>query len=90
MNLMLLGAIATTCFITSLFFTRFWRTTHDRFFLYFAISFFIEGCSRIMVGLIDNDEQEPLFYFIRLVAFVIILWAIIEKNWLRQRHPPTD
>lgn len=81
MNLMLLGAIAITCFIASLFFVRFWRTTHDRFFLFFAISFAIEGCGRIMLGLSTyTNEQEPLFYLIRLFAFLIILWAIIDKN----------
>jgi uncharacterized membrane protein HdeD (DUF308 family) len=86
MDLMLLGAIATTCFIASLFFMRFWKTTHDRFFLFFAISFALEGGARLMLGLTQyTDEQEPLFYLIRLVAFVIILWAIIDKNWLRDR-----
>ena len=91
MNLMLLGAIAMTCFIASLFFARFWKTTQDRFFLYFAISFFIEGCGRVMLGLTDySNEQEPLFYLIRLIAFMIILWAIIEKNWLRKRRTPSE
>jgi hypothetical protein len=85
MNLMLLGAIAITCFIASLFFIRFWRTTHDRFFLFFAISFAIEGFGRIMLGLIAfSSEQEPLFYLIRLLGFAIILWAIIYKNWLKK------
>lgn len=87
MNLMLLGAIATSCFIASLFFMRFWKTTHDRFFLFFAISFAIEGCGRIAQGVISySDEQEPLFYLSRLVSFVIILWAIVDKN--RRRKLP--
>jgi hypothetical protein len=84
MNLMLLGAIAISCFIASLFFLRFWKTTRDRFFLFFAIAFFIEGCSRLMLGLIDSSEQEPIFYFIRLLSFVVILFAIIDKN---RTHP---
>ena len=86
MNLMLLGAIAMACFTASLYFVRFWKTTRDRFFLYFGISFGIEGSSRILVGVIDSSEQEPLLYLIRLVSFLIILWAIIEKNWLKN-HP---
>ena len=81
MNLMLLGAIATTCFIASLFFLRFWKSTRDRFFCFFAISFAIEGCGRLMQGLINySNEQEPLFYLLRLGAFLLILWAIIDKN----------
>jgi len=88
MNLILLGAIAMACFTASLFFVRFWKTTSDRFFLFFAVSFFIEGCSRLMLGLIDySNEQEPLFYLIRLFAFLIILWAIIDKNLLGKKKP---
>jgi hypothetical protein len=85
-NSMLLGAIATTCFIASLFFLRFWKETKDRFFLFFASSFFIEGIGRIILGLNRySSEQEPLIYLIRLFAFVLILFAIIDKNWLRKR-----
>lgn len=85
MTLMLLGAIAMACFILSLFFLRFWRTTHDRFFLFFALSFTIEGCGRAMQGLGSySSEQEPLFYLIRLLAFLIIIWAIVDKNRIRR------
>jgi hypothetical protein len=85
MNNLLLGAIAMACFTASLFFLRFWRTTHDRFFLFFAFSFFIEGCSRVMLGLIHySDEQEPLFYVIRLIAFLVIIFAILDKNWSKK------
>jgi len=84
MNLMLIGAIGLSCFIASLFFMRFWKTTHDRFFLFLAVSFAIEGCGRILLGLAEySSEQEPLFYLLRLLAFLIILWAIIDKNWFR-------
>ena len=85
MTLMLLGAVAMASFTSSLFFLRFWKTTRDRFFLFFALSFSIEGFGRVLLGLIEHsDEQEPLFYSIRLVAFLIILWAIADKNWLRK------
>jgi hypothetical protein len=80
MNLMLIGAIATTCFMSSVFFLRFWRRTKDRFFLFFAVSFFLEGANRILLGATHNDEQEPFIYLIRLAAFLIILFAIIDKN----------
>lgn len=86
LNAMLLGAIAMASFTISLFFLRFWKTTHDRFFLFFAVSFAIEGCSRILLRVIDySTEQEPLFYLLRLVAFLILLYGIIDKNWLRNQ-----
>lgn len=91
MNLMLLGAIAMACFIASLLFLRFWKTTHDRFFLYFAASFFIEACNRVMLGLINySNEEEPMFYVLRLVALLIILAGIADKNWLQNRRSAKD
>jgi hypothetical protein len=85
-NYMMLGAVAICDFIASLFFLRFWKATKDRFFLFFALSFFIDGIGRIMLGAIDySSEQEPLFYLIRLFAFLVILFAIIDKN----RHAKT-
>jgi hypothetical protein len=82
-NIMLLGAIAMACFTISLFFVRFWLTTRDRFFLYFSVSFAIEGCIRVMLVLLElPTEKEPLIYLMRLLAFILILYAIIDKNWL--------
>lgn len=80
-NLMLLGAIAMACFIAGVFFLRFWRTTHDRFFLCFAVSFCLEGICRLMLGLTTyRGEDEPLIYLLRLAAYVMILYAIVDKN----------
>jgi hypothetical protein len=81
MNLMLLGAIAMASLTIGLFFLRFWKVTGDRFFLFFATSFFIEGINRIILGLVNySTETEPYIYFVRFLSFVIILIAIIDKN----------
>ena len=81
MNEMMIGAIAAASLIAGLFFFRFWRATGDRFFLLFALSFWIEGVNRVLlfesVGL---DEDAPVYYLIRLVAYGLILAAIIDKN----------
>ncbi len=83
----LLGAIGMGCFIASLFFLKFWKTTRDRFFLYFALSFFMEGVNRFLLGMIDySSEQEPLFYVIRLISFTLIIYAIIEKNRVHEKQ----
>ncbi len=84
-QLMMLGAIIMACFCAALFFLRFWKTTRDRFFLFFSAAFFIEGINRILQGIMrSRDEQDPIIYFIRLVAFLIILYAIIDKNLVRK------
>jgi hypothetical protein len=81
MNQLLLGAIAMACVTVSLFFLRFWRKTRDRFFLFFAASFFVEGVNRAVLGLASiPSEAEPFFYIIRLISFLLILIAIVDKN----------
>jgi hypothetical protein len=81
MNDILMGAIAMASMVTALFFLRFWRSTRDRFFLFFALSFFLEGCNRILMATINlPDEDAPGFYLIRLVAYAFILIAILDKN----------
>ena len=69
MNDMLVGAITLANLLIGLFFLRFWRGTRDNFFLYFALSFFIEGVNRLMSGWTQTlYEGAPLFYSIRVLA----------------------
>jgi hypothetical protein len=85
MNDILTGAITTASLVIALFFLRFWRNTGDRFFLYFSLSFAIEGAHRLYSALHDNGgEDSPLHYLIRLLAYGLILWAILEKNLPRK------
>jgi uncharacterized membrane protein HdeD (DUF308 family) len=81
MNLMLIGAIAMACLAAALFFLRCWRDTRDRFFLFFAVSFFVEGINRSVLGLAEHpDEGAPFFYLVRLLSYLLILIAILDKN----------
>lgn len=85
MSQMLMGAIAAGLIVAGLFFFRFWRQTRDRFFLLFAASFWLEAVNRIALALLEHaDEQEPLFYLVRLVAYGLILAAIWQKNRTRR------
>ena len=81
MDQMLTGAIAVASLVASLFFLRFWRQTRDRFFLFFALSFLIEGLNRFaLYALAGLDDQHPIYYVIRLVAYGLIVVAILDKN----------
>lgn len=81
MNQMLIGAIALGSLLAGLLFLRFWRHSRDRFFLYFALSFWIEGLNRVALGLmVYASEDDPLFYSVRIVAYGLILAAIWQKN----------
>jgi len=78
---MLIGAIATCSLAISLFFLKFWRSTKDRFFLYFSLAFLVEAIHRVIFGLTCLiNEDVPLFYLARLFAYGLILYAIIDKN----------
>ncbi len=81
MTSVLIGGIAVAALVAGLFFFRFWRSTGDRFFLYFALSFWIEGAQRFLVfQLVGADEAMPWYYLPRLVAYGLIIVAIVDKN----------
>jgi hypothetical protein len=78
----LLGMISTLSLIAALYFFKFWRRTSDGLFLAFSIAFFIEAGNRIAVIFVRNpSEGSPSIYLIRLGAFLIILAAILRKNY---------
>lgn len=87
MHQFLLGAIAMASFAVGLFFMRYWRSTHDRFFLMFALSFFIEAVNRTDMAISQswNEESLPIHYAVRLLSYALILLAIWGKN--RPRKP---
>ncbi len=81
MNQMLMGAIAVASFVVGLIFFRFWRHTRDLFFLFFALSFWLEAANRVALGLlVGADEDGALVYSLRVVAYGLILAAIWHKN----------
>ncbi|OWW19185.1 DUF5985 family protein [Noviherbaspirillum denitrificans] len=82
MNNLLLGAIAMGSMVAALFFLRFWRSTGDRFFLFFALSFFIEGINRAVLGPAAQTtlDESPAYYLVRLLSYGLILCAILDKN----------
>jgi hypothetical protein len=82
----LLGIIVTASLTASVFFLKFWRRTRDTLFLAFGAAFMIEGLNRIGFLFIENpNEGSPAIYIVRLIAFLLILLAIVAKN--RHREP---
>lgn len=87
LNAILVGAIAMASSTVSLFFFGFWKSTNDRFFLYFATSFALEAANRLILGLtLLQSEDSPIYYVIRLVSYGLILFAIVEKNRNRTKE----
>jgi len=75
------GAIVFGYVLIGLFFLKFWKRTRDAFFGYFAFAFFVLGIGRIIEAIVRTQEAAtPAVYLFRLLAFVIIVFAIMHKN----------
>ncbi len=78
---LLSGAIMMACFVSGIFFFKFWKKTRDRLFVMFACAFWILSLERLVLGYIGtHHEMGTTIYLIRLTAFVLILIAIVQKN----------
>lgn len=72
------------------FFLRYWLQTRDRLFLIFSAGFLVFGASRLILAFLDKDDEGRIFvYGLRLVAFGLILAAIIDKNRSPLAHLPS-
>ena len=75
------GAITLGFLVAGLFFLRFWKRTGDGLFLAFAIAFALLGLGQAVQALAHIPQEERGYLFlIRLLAFSIILAAIVRKN----------
>jgi hypothetical protein len=81
MQLFMSGLIFMGYIVGSLFFLRFYHQTKDRLFMLFSLSFGLLALQRISFLLIgDNDEASPVVLSLRLLAFLVIIAAIVDKN----------
>lgn len=84
------GAIAALCWVVALFFVSFWRRTHDRFFALFGVAFALLGLGRLALSLVGGTvEVNGSIYLVRLLAYLVFLGAIIDKNRLKGDRPPS-
>ena len=75
------GAICMACFAIALFFYRFWRRTSDRLFLAFSAAFLLLMIERILLVSVDTSHEfAPYVYVVRLLAFTLIITAVVDKN----------
>jgi uncharacterized membrane protein HdeD (DUF308 family) len=80
----LLGVIATSSLTAGVFFLRFWKKTRDRLFLAFATFFFVEAVNRVVLLYFERpNEGSAWIYLVRFFALLVLLAAILEKNYRR-------
>jgi hypothetical protein len=81
MKAFLWGASAVAAGTAALFFLRFWRETRDRFFALFAAAFGALAVNWTGLMIIKPpDEARTYLYLVRLLAFCLIIAAIVDKN----------
>ncbi|HZS68091.1 MAG TPA: DUF5985 family protein [Burkholderiales bacterium] len=80
------GAITLGFLVAAAFFARFWRRTHDRLFIAFAVAFVLLALNQALAfSLGDADERVGYTYLLRILGFLLILAAIVDKNLTRRR-----
>ncbi|MBW4656845.1 MAG: hypothetical protein KME20_27925 [Kaiparowitsia implicata GSE-PSE-MK54-09C] len=75
------GLITAGFLVSGLFFIRFWVRSREPLFLMFAAAFVLLAANQalLIVAGIEVEDQTWL-YLLRLLAFVLILWGIWQKN----------
>jgi uncharacterized protein YjeT (DUF2065 family) len=86
---LIIGFVFCAAIAISLFFLKFWHSTHDQLFLAFAIVFAIEGFTRLFsLFYTSGTDRVPLINVLRLVGYFILIASIVIKN-RKTRRPPT-
>jgi hypothetical protein len=80
------GAVTMGYVIAAVFFLRFWRRTADRFFCAFAVAFVLLALNQALAQWLGAaDERVGYTYLLRVLAFLLILAAIVDKNLSSRR-----
>jgi hypothetical protein len=82
------GVSMATFAASGLFFLKFWIASRDRFFILFSAACFILAFERVVLTIVQQShgaehmivESSSWVYLLRLSAFAMIFWAILEKN----------
>jgi membrane-associated PAP2 superfamily phosphatase len=80
------GLIAMGFAVAGLFFLSFWRRTRDSLFLAFAVAFGLLAVNQGLTTFVRAPEEtQSQIYLIRLMAFLILIVAIVLKNTARPK-----
>lgn len=79
------GINVALCAVAGVMFFKFWLRARDRLLMLFAIAFWILAADWTVLAALpyfvpNPSEHNTLVYAVRLLAFILILVGIIEKN----------
>jgi drug/metabolite transporter (DMT)-like permease len=79
------GVSACCCWAAGIFFFRYWRETRDRLFALFAAAFWILALNWIILVVLQPAQESRHWVFVlRLVAFLLIVVGVWDKNRIRR------
>ncbi len=76
------GMMTTGNLVIGLFFLRFYRDRRDVLFSLFGVAFWMLAANNLVLALLDTEAAVGA-YVLRLVAFALIILAIVQKNRAR-------
>ena len=77
----LAGAVTLGYLVAAGFFLSFWRKTRERLFLAFGAAFILFALNQLLsAALLVIIEPTNLVYILRVLGFVMIIAAIVDKN----------
>jgi hypothetical protein len=75
------GAASMACMVAGVLFLTYWRDSGDRLFVFFAAAFWVFGLNWTVVGMLAPiAEHRHWIHAVRLVAFALIVFGIVDKN----------
>jgi ABC-type polysaccharide/polyol phosphate export permease len=85
------GATCAAFAMAAFLLWQFYRATRDRLFALFTAAFALMAVNRLLIVVVAralNENATPV-YVIRLIAFLLIVYAIIDKNRAGSSNSPT-
>ena len=88
-NFFLSGICMASFAAAGLFFFKFWKASRDVFYLHFALACVLFSFERVVLLFVADaqtsirtlqSERASWVYLIRLIGFLVILYAVIGKN----------
>jgi len=75
------GALTLAYVIAAIYFLHFWKRANERLFLHFGIAFALLALNQLGLFVLGvADELGTYAYVLRVLAFALILWGIVDKN----------
>lgn len=85
------GALTLAYAAIALFFYKFRVRSGDRLFTLFAAGFLLLASQRLVLTVAREWSEDSVWlYGLRLLAFVLIVYAIVDKNRALPKAPMAD